>query len=261
MLDESLDGVIVASPPATHLPIAERFIEQSVPVLVEKPLCLDYSAAARFRDLAVAHRGLVFVDHVHLFSPAFRLLKQLSPSLGRITGIVSAGGRQGPFRSDTPALWDWGSHDLAMVLDLVGSEPLQVSGRRTSRTAAGSGGFAENFELSLQFPNEIPARTTIGNGMAPVRKFEVGHVQGTLIYDDLAEHKLAFRGRRASDDARIRAEIAASEPFRLPLDCALESFCDAIRARRPDPHHLELAVSVVRILEQIDQSLHRGRSP
>jgi predicted dehydrogenase len=256
MLEESLDGVIVASPPATHLPIAERFIERSVPVLVEKPLCLDYSAASRFRDLVAAHRGLVFVDHVHLFSPAFQLLKRLSLSLGRITGIVSAGGRRGPFRSDTPALWDWGSHDVAMVLYLVGSEPLHVSGRRTSRTALGSGGFAENFELSLQFPHEIRARITTGNAMAPVRKFEVSQEQGTLIYDDLAEHKLTFRGERPGDDARMRAEIAAGEPFRPPLDCVVESFCDAIRARTPDPRHLDLAVSVVRVLEQVDRSLH-----
>ena len=196
------------------------------------------------------------VDHIHVFSPAFQLLKRLSPSLGRITGIVSAGGRHGPFRSDTPALWDWGPHDVSMILDVTGSEPLRVSGRRTSRTAVEVGGFAENFEIDLEFREGVRARITVGNALAPVRRFEVIHEQGTLIYDDLGKRKLTFRGAGAMTDARTLAEIAASEPFRQPLDCALESFCDAIRARRSDLHHLDLAVGVVRVLEQVDRTLH-----
>lgn len=256
LLDETLDGVIVATPPSTHLPIAERFVESGTAVLIEKPLCFDPAAALRFRDAVTQRGGFAMVNHIHLFSPAFQLLKRLSPSLGRITGIVSAGGRQGPFRLDTPALWDWGPHDVAMALDLMGGEPLSVSGRRTLRRPAEGGGYAENFELELEFGEGVQARITIGNALSPVRRIEVVHERGTLVYDDLAAPKLAVVGADAASVAQVQREIAACGPFRSPLDCVLESFCEAIRAGSSDLQHLDLAVGVVRVLDQVNQTLH-----
>ena len=82
LLEEKLDGVIIATTPATHLAIARRFGERGVAVLVEKPLCLDLGEAMAFRKAAEQYRAPVLVDHLHLFSPAYRLLKQLSRLLG-----------------------------------------------------------------------------------------------------------------------------------------------------------------------------------
>ncbi|MEE1569456.1 MAG: Gfo/Idh/MocA family oxidoreductase, partial [Alphaproteobacteria bacterium] len=67
-----VDGVIVATPPAAHGEIVRAALEAGLPVLVEKPLTLDVDEAKALRDLAERTDGLVMVDHIHLFSPAFR---------------------------------------------------------------------------------------------------------------------------------------------------------------------------------------------
>ena len=254
LLEESLDGVIVATPPSTHLAIAERFVAGGIGALIEKPLCLDLNAALRFRDAVNRRRGLVMVDHIHLFSPAFRLLKRLSPLLGRITGIASSSGRHGPFRPDVSALWDWGSHDVAMALDLLGGEPRAVTGRRNLREPAGDG-YAENYDISLEFERGVRAEIAVGNKLAPVRRIEVAHQGGALVYDDRMERKLTFRAQDTDVGAQLRQALAASDLQRPPLDCVLEAFCDRIRARRFDPGQLDLAVGVVRVLESVERSL------
>lgn len=255
LLEEPLDGVIVATPPSTHLAIAARFVERGMPVLIEKPLCLDLGEAIAFRDTAARLRVPVVVNHVHLFSPAYRLLKELSPSLGKITGIVSAGGRHGPVRPDTPALWDWGPHDVAMALDLVGAEPIAVSGRCTLRRPAASG-FKENYEIELEFAAPVTARIAIGNAMPAARRLEVTHDGGTLVYDDFADRKLAYRAAGTTPDVRVREAIAASDLSRPPLEFALGCFCAAIRTADPDPRQLDLAVGVVRVLDLVGRTAH-----
>lgn len=252
---ERLDGVIIATPPHSHLSIARHFGELGVAVLIEKPLCLDLDEALAFRAALSKFRAPVLVDHLHLFSPAYRLLKELSPALGRITGIVSAGGRAGPVRPETPPLWDWGPHDVAMALDLLGSEPVAVKGRRTLSRAAGPG-VEENYEIELEFAGAVRAKIAFGNAMSPVRRLAAAHERGGLVYDDLAERKLAYLPAGGVEDTRVARAIAAAGPFPPPLDCVVEDFCGAIRAGQPDHGHVDLAVGVVRVLEQIGRAVN-----
>ena len=255
LADETLDGVIIATPPASHLGIARRFGELGTALLIEKPLCLDLGEALAFRELATKFRAPVLVDHIHLYSPAYRLLKQLSPLLGRVTGIHSAGGRNGPVRSDSPALWDWGPHDVSMALDLMATEPVAIAGRRTLHRSSGPGQ-EENFEIELEFRDAVRAHIAIGNAMDPMRRFEVAHERGDLVYDDLADRKLTYHPASGGSEPHVAEAVAAAGPFRPPLDCVVEDFCAAIRAGRPDGRQLNLAIGVIRVLDQVGRAAH-----
>ena len=255
LTDEKLDGVIIATPPATHLPIASYFGELGIALLIEKPLCLNLGEALAFRDSATKFHAPVLVDHIHLYSPAYRLLKQLSPLLGRVIAIHSACGRNGPVRPDTPALWDWGPHDVSMALDLMVTAPVAIAGRRTLHRPCGPGQ-EENFEIKLEFPNAIRANIAVGNAMDPVHRFEVAHERGDLVYDDLADRKLTYRPAPGGSEPRVAQTVAAAGPFRPPLDCVVEDFCAAIRAGRPDSRQLDLAIGVIRVLDQIGRAAH-----
>ena len=261
LLGQSLDGAIIATPASTHLEIAARFVAAGVPVLVEKPLCLDLASALRFREEVARQRGLALVDHIHVFSPAYRRLKALSPALGAITRIESCGGRHGPFRPDSSPLWDWGPHDVSMVLDLLGESPRRVSARRTFDERVEEG-IAQVVELELEFARGLLARITVGNKLPHTRRFAVSHGQGTLVYDDLAAPKLLLLDADAVAERRWREALAADGLDRLPLDCVLERFRDLIRERKPQPGQLDLAVNVVRVLESAERSLgSTGNAP
>ena len=36
----------------------------------------------------------------------------------------------GPIRKETPVLWDWGSHELSILITLVGSKPKKIDLKR-----------------------------------------------------------------------------------------------------------------------------------
>ena len=91
--DAEVDGLIVTVPPPAQCAIATAAIEAGVPVLLEKPLCLDRVEAERLLNLADSRDALVMVDHTHLYHPAYMALKSKLADLGgpgAVTGISAA---------------------------------------------------------------------------------------------------------------------------------------------------------------------------
>ncbi len=248
MLDAGgLDGVIVATPPATHAEIAGAALSAGFPVLIEKPLTINPAEATTLRRQADRSGLPVLVDHIHLFSPAFRRLKALAQDLGPIRAIHGIAGNRGPYRVDTPVLWDWGPHDVAMCLDLLNALPDTANATRLERRPV-EGGEAECLLLDLRF-GAISADLVIGTTMDKVRRFEVECAGGILVYDDLADDKLTQNGSPIEVD---RAQ---------PLDVALAEFAAAIRSRSTRPEDLAMAVSVVEILARCEARLGTADLP
>jgi len=248
-----LDGVIIATPPSLHAEMAESAVKHGLGVLVEKPLTLCEHEASSLLELARQKHVFVLVDHTHLFNPAYRKLKDFAAAYGPIRGIRSVGGNWGPFREDTPVLWDWGTHDVAMCLDLLGSAPVMVKANRLEKknTAEGLG---EILSFQLAFDGSVRADITIGNVMAKKKRLlEVRLQDRVLVYDDLAENKLvihALFGRKPGPTEAIGVDLM------LPLTCAVKEFADALRWGSGTLESLELGVKVVRTLSRLEAVLY-----
>lgn len=244
-----IDGVIIATPPATHAEIAIAAIEAGLPVLVEKPLTLSIVEAREVLDHAERRSARVLVDHIHLFQPAWAELKHRAAALGPLRAVRGKAGDLGPFRDDATALWDWGPHDVALCLDLIGGMPVDVSARRleTEQTATGAG---EQIALTLTFGGGVTADIEIGNLTSPKRRsFEAAYDDGMLMMDTLAADKLVFQ----TPGGDRNAVLVDGD---LPLTVALERFVDMIS--RPEENNLaslRLAVDVVDVLDRCQRSL------
>ena len=238
-----LDGIVVASPTPWHGAMALSALQTRMPVLVEKPLTLSVSRAMALQRACVRYRSLLMVGHIHVFSPAYQALKRLAPTKGTIRAICSVGGNYGPFRPDTPALWDYGAHDLSMCLDLLGQEPMKVACRHLAQVEASLGKGTVS-EISLEFPSGVTVQLVVGNAMPEkTRRFEVEFQDGKLVYDDLAQYKLAWK----SDSGQVEnLELDGT----LPLKCELLAFCESIRTGRNYDSSLDTAVAVTKILER-----------
>ena len=242
-----LDGVIVATPPRLHAPMAEVCLRAGKPVLVEKPLTLSSAEAKALQETAASTGCWAMVEHTHLFHPAYRRLKRLLPELGPIERIRACAGNRGPFRRDAPVLWDWGAHDVAMCLDLLDRLPDRVQARRIE-TSATADGLGETVELTLGF-GAVEASITVGNLFdTKRRRLDVVTSGGTLTYDDLAASPLVVAHAGGEPEA---VEVDAS----LPLTRAVIEFADAIRAGGNDGRSLALGVDVVTVLERADRTL------
>jgi predicted dehydrogenase len=241
-----LDGVVIATPPATHLEIALQAIGKGLAVLIEKPLCLDADEALRFAETAQLSNTVIMLDHTYLFHPAYRRLKQLTAARGGVDAMVSEAGNWGPFRSDTPVLWDWGAHDVAMAIDLAGAAPRSVAARQTEQRELDEG-TGESFALTFEFA-AMTAEISISNMRGRrVRKLEAHTGSEHWTFDDTSEEPLT---------GPVGDTIPCDRT--LPLAQAVIDFADAIRAGEPRRDSLKLGVAVTETLAACDDILGRA---
>lgn len=236
MVASVADGVVVATPPSSHVDIALRAIAAGLATLVEKPLALSVAEAESLRDEARARSAIVHVNHIDLFNPLWRALHRRLPRIGRVTTLAGAWANCGPFRPDTPSRWDYGAHAVAVAIRAVGQEPTEVSG--ICRPGVGGG---EMFEARLGWPDGANATLTFGNGSdSRQRRITVGGTLGEIVYDDVA---------------RVATVNGAPVPHsrQTPLRAAIVRFARAIRCGQPDASDAALGVEVVRTLSRLDR--------
>jgi predicted dehydrogenase len=188
-----VQGVAIAVPPLFQPGFALEGMMRGKPLFVEKPLALTIDTAMSLEAMANANKIPVIVDHVHIFNAAYERLRDL---LGgqRIISVESTGGGPGPVRSAVswsmgeapePALWDYGPHDVALVLDLMGSWDTLFDMSRTGTDAQANYGVGMSFERAI-------ARLRFGNGFdVKTRKLVVSTTRGTeYLFDDGTVEKL-----------------------------------------------------------------------
>jgi len=240
-----LDAVVVATPPAMHVEMTAEAVSAGLPVFVEKPLTCDMREAERLFDLVAEKGGYVLVDHVHLFSPAYRALRARLPAIGSITRLRVDAGAWGPFRTDTPVLWDWGPHGAAFCVDLLGPRPHALGAERIERRSV-DGAWGETLVLHAEYANGAAADIRLSNMLRQKsRSLCVEGPGGTLVYDDCSAQKLTYRPG-GPDDTAAEAIAVSAEPA---LDCALSQFLGNVSTGAAGPDDLRLGVEVVRMLD------------
>lgn len=72
-----VDGVLIATPNHTHVPLAQAALEHGLPVLIEKPLATSYADAARLCELARTKNTFISVGFMTRHYPVVRLVRRL----------------------------------------------------------------------------------------------------------------------------------------------------------------------------------------
>ncbi|WBB73900.1 Gfo/Idh/MocA family oxidoreductase [Micromonospora sp. WMMD1128] len=225
----AVDGIIVAAPAATHYAITMEALDAGVPVLVEKPLAPTLSETLAIRDRAEARGSTVMVGHQHLHAPAFRELRERVA--GRAVSTISGTfGGDGPVRADCDVLWDYGPHDFAMALDLLGDQgPVTREYARCEVPAPGR----QDWDVGVRVGG-TPVRFRFTNAAtARHHRFRVRLSDGgEYRYDDFAPHRLTL------DDVPI--DVADT----LPLDNQIRAFVAAVRGDNVPSRTSDLALAV-----------------
>lgn len=139
MENNSIDGVIIATPPKSHFPIAVDFLMRKKAVLLEKPATLSYIDTKKLVELAQMNSVTLMVGHLMEYHPAVvKLHKYISQGmLGELRYILAKRANLGRVRNDVSVLWDLAVHDLSIIRYLVNREPLWVSAQGESYLQAG----------------------------------------------------------------------------------------------------------------------------
>jgi scyllo-inositol 2-dehydrogenase (NADP+) len=134
-----VDVVVVSTPPDTHAAWALTLLEHGKHVVLEKPMALTAAECDAVLAAARAHDRLAVVYQNRRFDPDFRALKSLvdAGELGDVFHLEAfVGGFQHPcnyWHSDSRvsggALFDWGSHVIDQIVQLMPGEIHSVSAR------------------------------------------------------------------------------------------------------------------------------------
>jgi predicted dehydrogenase len=269
--DPEIEGAIVATPVSTHFPIAKRLLEAGKSVLVEKPLAMSTANGVRLVKLARAHGAVLMVGHTFEYSaPVLKLSELLSSGeLGEIFYISSTRANLGLFQHDVNVAWDLATHDISIILHVMGRLPEAVSAQGRSHYRPG---FEDVAMLMLHFPgnviafihvswldpNKIRRTTVVGSRkmlvyddtdpQEKIRIYDKG-VSVQRYYDTYGDFQFAYR----YGDIRI-PRVEETEPLRI--EC--EHFFDCIRdGTTPRTDGLN-GLRVVTVLEAADLSMRNG---
>ncbi len=125
---DTVEAVVVATPPSSHAEVARAAICAGKHVLVEKPMATTVADAQMLVETAALRRVTLMVGHTFIYNPAVEALRELvtSGELGTIHYIDCARLNLGLYQRDINVVWDLAPHDIAIVNHILDSAPAAV---------------------------------------------------------------------------------------------------------------------------------------
>ncbi len=265
-----IQGVVVATPGASHFAIARDCLEAGKDVFVEKPMALTAADCRRLCQMAEERDLILMVGHLLLYHPAVEKLKEEveAGTIGDLYYLYSQRLNLGKIRRSENALWTFAPHDVSVALYLIGRPAAAVSARGGSYiqdrvadvafiTISFADGVMAHLHVSWLDPHKVRKLTIVGSkkmlvfddmaGAEPVRIYDKG-VPANLAYDTYGEYLNLRYG-----DVQI-PWVKAGEPLRAETG----HFLDCVKKRQRPLTDGRNGLAVVAVLEAAQRSLERG---
>lgn len=270
--DESITGLILATPIVTHFDLGMRALEAGKSILVEKPLAASAAEARTLVERARELGLLAMAGHTFLYSPPVRTVHELllQGELGTPLYVQSSRVNLGVHQADVSVLWDLAPHDLSILFLWLGEYPTRVLalGRSTHPGRRADVAFVDlefpsgciaSLHLSWLAPTKIRRITLVGSKKMVVYE-DTNPEEPVKVYDkgvemrdpeDFGEHQLTYRS-----GSIMSPHIDAVEPLRAEL----EDFVRRVEAGEAPDEREEAAVRVVQTIEAAERSMDSGGS-
>lgn len=263
-----LDGVVIATPAATHSQLAQHFLERDVHVFVEKPLALGLSEATALGKLADERGRILQVGHILEYHPMRARITEMMAG-GRLGDLLSARlvrTNLGTIRDTEDILFSFAPHDIAFALELGGGLPDSVNADGLDLLGRG---IADTASMTLYFEDPRPLRVQIQVSWLEPRKEHrallVGS-EGMVEWNDTrGEQFCTFYKTRLdlSPEATSRVALEGIEELPLvagePLKLELEDFVSCIQQGTSPRAGAKSGIGVMAILDACARSIRQKR--
>jgi len=243
---ESIDAVIISSSPAYHYVYAKKCIEHKIPFLVEKPFTLSYKESKEITDLVIGENLSCMVGYLHLFSLGYKEMKRDLKHFRESLEISSNFFSNGPVRDDVSVIRDWGSHDLAMCLDIINCECddvdiIQIDKLNNQTKFHGTYRFAIDFHSKNKFYISVSNKS-----ITEEHNFSVRAKNYDFRYFGDGSYM-------SYSDNKVQKEVIVSSYKELPLQLTQKKFIDSLnKINKKNFDSLKLASKVNFILDKIE---------
>ena len=188
MLDSGLlDLVVISTPPNSHFHWAKQSLERGIHVVLEKPMALTTDECDQLIQLSLDKNLLLVVYQNRRFDSDFVTMRSqiLSGAIGEVYQFDTfVGGYSRPcdyWHSDSVvsggAIFDWGSHFIDQILNIINDDVAHVSGQNHKRVWTHATN-ADHAQVTITFTTGKQA-TFVHSDLAAARKPKF-YVLGTL---------------------------------------------------------------------------------
>lgn len=270
-----VDAVVVCTEATSHFRVALRAMAAGKHTLIEKPIATTASNAEDMRLTADALGLTLMVGHTFLYNPGVRKIREYirEGEVGRVYYLYAARTNLGPIRNDVNALWDLGSHDVAIfnyLLDAVPEWATAVGVRALGNRREDAGfislgypdGIVGHIHVSWADPNKVREVVVVGsekriafNDLNPLEQVRIFQKSVSPLDEEAStygEYRFLLR-----DGDIVSPRIEVSEPLKNQCNHFLEC---VTQGSRPLSGGLE-GQQVVRVMEAVSKSLKRGGAP
>jgi len=183
-----VDAVTISAPTKSHLELAELFISNNIPILIEKPLAASAADGEKIVALAEKNNTVVAVGHSERCNPVVQAMKRLKIEPKFIEAVRIS---PYPFRStDIGVVLDVMIHDIDIILALAQSPVKRVE-------AVGVNVVADHEDICnarITFENGCIANVTASRlALKTTRKVRVFSRQAYLSLDFLKKEGIVIK--------------------------------------------------------------------
>lgn len=248
-LTSDANALVIATPAATHFEIALQALQAGKDVFVEKPLTLRSQEAQILQEAAKTQGRILMVGHLLLYSESVREFQKAIREgvIGKFHSLHIRRLKYGRIRSVENVLWSFGVHDLAVMLEVFGEEPIQVKGEGQRFVQAK---IEDDVKASFQFSEGRTAHLHV-SWLWPEceRKMVAIGSEGALVYDEMARSIQFFKQGKF-----IQTIYQGQDEDILKSEC--QHFLKCIKERSSPLSDASSGVKVVKLLERIEANLH-----
>ncbi len=269
--DPNIEAVAIATPAATHLPIALAAIAAGKHILVEKPLALSADDARTIAQAAADAGVVAMCDHTFCYTAAVNRIRSeiADGNLGDIQYVDSVRINLGLVQPDTDVFWDLLPHDLSILDSVLPGHMRPVAVSALGVDPIGAGKPCVGY-VSLLLPDNAIAHVHV-SWLSPVkiRNVVIGGSQRHLVWNDTDPAQRIATYERGIDIARLEDDEQQREmmfQYRIgdmhapalteteALLSLVTHFADCIRTSATPRTDAWQGVRVLEILEAVDRS-------
>lgn len=264
---DDLDAVVVATGSEAHYSVARACLLAGKHVLVEKPISLKSVEARELVAIAREGERVLLVGHLLRYHAGVMKLKEYidNKTLGEVLYVYTTRVNLGRVRKEENAMWSFATHDIYVVMYLLGASPEFV-------TAAGQAYVREGVHdvvfLTLHFPGNVMAhlhvswldphkirKTTVVGDKKMAVLDDTETTEKLRIYDKGIDYTPSYGDYGESLSIRIGDISIPKLDMMEPLKVECKHFMDCIIKGDEPLTGGEQGLRVVQILEAADRSL------
>ena len=231
---EECDAIVVATSTASHVAIADHFLNAGKALLIEKPLCGTLEETREIIARSKTQKTVLTCGFVERFNPAVTTaLKLLNEPVRHLWSY-----RHSPFnpRASSGVVTDLLIHDLDLTTRLAPSGSLPKVGASLWKPAEHS--FTETADCTLQYGSEMTAVQSASRwGQRKIREIRISTDSLLMEIDLLRVTVTTYQNRSQQatpgEPMTYRSETMIEVPFVRhagePLGLQFEHFVDLIR--------------------------------